>query len=281
MSLSLVLLLFATAASAGGMFEFLPSAEAVTYRVLLVAEQNYADGVNEVRRGAIHASEALRSAIGTTEPAAGISVKTTEACDLTAGGFSDLCRETFADLTERDVAVLYLSCHGLRRRGSVILQFVDGSEMSAEELELLLRSVPGKMILLADFCFSGALVGEELRHSFASPEGPFAGSRYHVLASASARQSSYRIGYGQAEDEIATVFSMALCDAVGWSMRDRRRGPINADTDFDGAVTLWEAYLYTARRVRYYLAIADGGTGSCRQDVVIWPAGDGSVLFRR
>ena len=64
-------------------------------------------------------------------------------------------------------------------------------------------------------------------------------------------------------------------------MEGQRRGSLSADADYSGQITLWEAYRYTLRRVKWYLALADGSTGKYQQDVQIYPEGDGLVLFSR
>ena len=58
-----------------------------------------------------------------------------------------------------------------------------------------------------------------------------------------------------------------------------RAGPLGADRDFDGRVTLNETFLYVSRRVKQYLSRVAGGVYV--QEVVVYPEGDQFVLFER
>jgi len=101
------------------------------------------------------------------------------------------------------------------------------------------------------------------------------GSKYRVIASAHLNQDSYRVGFGGGG--MSTVFARALCDAAGWSMDAGAPSALNADVDYDGAITLDELGRYLTKRVMWYLNIA----GSYTQTVCVYPSADPSILFQR
>ena len=167
------------------------------------------------------------------------------------------------------------------------MHFVDGSVIAACDLEAALRKVPGTIVVIADCCDSGGLIGAYggmsdiaggVISAFAGEDAAFSSSKYKVLTSAAVGQDSYRLGYDLGGNEAITVFAWALCDALGWDVDDQRRGPLSADADYDGSITLWEAYQYTKRRVMWYLSRAGG---QYVQDVQVYPEGDMFTLFER
>lgn len=260
------------------------------YRALLIGEQLYAPDVNSVRTGSVNTVYSMEALLSTALYSSGVGCDVRVELDLSCEEALSAIRETFGGAAGSDVSILYITCHGYYRDGMSILQFCDGSELAACDLELVLRKIPGTVVLLIDCCDSGGFVGtyselsrftDGVMAAFTGGQAPFAGSKYKILASAAIRQDSYRLGYGDGEGEAATVFARALCDGLGWDMDANVRSALNADADYDGKITLWETYLYVSRRVRYYLDIADGGTGSCLQDVQVYPRGDGFVLFER
>lgn len=257
-------------------------------RALLVGEHLYAADVNSVRRGSLNTVYNLESLLGAVTYEGGVRCETTVMTDLSRPAFFEALGSVFSGAKEEDVSILYISAHGYFRDGMSIIQMVDGSEISASDLEAALRKIPGTIVLFIDSCDSGGFIGtyDELEAfsggvvaAFSGEAAPFGGTKYKVLASASLMQDSYRIGAFNTGDEsdTATVFVRALSDGSGWDMANQRRGALNADTDYDGQVTLWEAYLYTSRRVRWYLSVAEGGP--YHQDVQVYPKGDNFVLF--
>ena len=260
------------------------------YRALLIGEQEYQKEVNSARTGAANTLEHLRGLFGLARYGGNTTCAVTTRTDVTAEEAIAAIGEAFRYAKDGDVSIFYLSCHGFFRDGTSILQFVDGSLLAACDLELALRQVPGTVVVLADCCGSGGFVQVEgeakhfadgFARAFAGETPAFADSRYKVLCSAAPEEDSYRLGYGDSEGEVATVFGMALCDALGWDMENRRKGALGADMNYDGRITLWEAYLYTARRVPWYLSLADGGEGRYAQNVQAYPKGDSFLLFER
>lgn len=256
------------------------------YRALLVSVQNYAQDVNSVRMGAVNTVYNLESLMSTANYD-GERCDVTVEIDLTAGETYAAIQTAFADAQEKDVSILYLSCHGYYRDGMTIMQFSDGSEIAACDLEAALRKIPGTIVILADFCDSGGLIAAYdetcsltggVISAFSGEDAAFSSSKYKVLASAALGQDSYRLSFDGTDSGAVTVFARALCDALGWSIDDQRRGPLNADSNYDGEITLWEAYQYSRRRVKWYLSRAGGAYA---QDVQVYPKGDMFVLFQR
>lgn len=256
------------------------------YRALLVSVQNYAQDVNTVRAGAVNTVYNMESLMSTANYD-GVTIDVTVEIDLTADETYAAIETAFSDAQEKDVSIFYLSCHGYYRDGMTIMQFSDGSEIAACDLEAALRRIPGTIVILADFCDSGGLVSaygetsslaDGVITAFSGENAAFSSSKYKVLASAALGQDSYRLSFDGTDGGAVTVFARALCDGLGWSIDDQRRSSLNADSDYNGEITLWEAYQYSRRRVKWYLSRA-GGTYS--QDVQVYPRGDMFVLFRR
>ena len=82
---------------------------------------------------------------------------------------------------------------------------------------------------------------------------------------------------------MATVFARALCDAAGWSIDKNLRSAMRADMDFDRKLTLDELWLYTSKRVMWYLNLASNmsSSGGYVQNVQVYPQNDAAVIFER
>lgn len=254
------------------------------YRALLIGEQNYASTVDKVRTGSINSVENIA---GLLQSFAGTKYEVETLMDAPRDSVIAGIRETFADAADEDVSLIYITCHGFYEAGMSFFVMADGSVLSARDLERELRGIPGEIILLADCCGSGGLIGEvgsaqELVRGvtsvFQGAQGgaSIRGSRYRVIASALLDQDSYRISFsGSDEDGMATVFARALCDAAGWSMDRGTRSAMNADADYDGEITLVELGDYMERRVSWYLALV----GDYAQSVCVYPEGDNFTVF--
>ena len=130
------------------------------YRALLVGEQMYQSGVNTVRTGSVNTVYNLQSLFETAQYE-GESCPTRVEIDITAQELQAAVTEFFAGARECDVSIFYISCHGSARAGETVLQFSDGSELTGSQLERILRAVPGTVVVLADFCDSGGVIGGE------------------------------------------------------------------------------------------------------------------------
>lgn len=258
------------------------------YRALLIGEQNYASTVETVRVGSERSVESIEALLKTAR-FAGAQCEVTTLMDQPRDQVVAGIRSAFADATEQDVSILYITCHGFYRAGMTFFVMADGSVLSAGDLEKELRAIPGDIVLLADCCGSGGLLGaaSDQARMIEGVTGVFQGaigstslktSKYHVLASALLDQDSHRISFsGADESDMATVFARAICDALGWSMDRNAQSAMNADSDYDGEITFDELYRYTSRRVKWYLSLA----GGYAQNVVAGEAGDEFVVFAR
>lgn len=258
------------------------------YRALLIGEQNYASTVETVRVGSERSVESMESLLKTAR-FAGEQCEVTTLMDQPRDRVIAGIRSAFADAAEQDVSILYITCHGFYRAGMTFFVMADGSVLSASDLEKELRAIPGDIVVLADCCGSGGLVGAASDQSrmIEGVTGVFQGaigttslktSKYHVLASALLDQDSHRISFSGADESgMATVFARAICDALGWSMDRGAQSAMNADTDYDGEITFDELYRYASKRVKWYLLLA----GGYAQNVVAGAEGDEFVVFAR
>lgn len=253
------------------------------WRALLIGEQNYASTVETVRLGSANSVESIENLLGLFEDTP-YTVRTL--MDAPRDDVIAAIRETFADASEEDVSLVYLTCHGFYQAGMTFFVMADGSVLAASDLERELRSIPGRIVVLADCCGSGGLIGRAgstddlldgvtgvFQGSVGSPS--ISGSKYFVIASALLDQDSYRISFSDGEDGAATVFARALCDAAGWSIDRAAPASMNADFNYDGAITFSELDAYLSRRVRWYLSLA----GNQTQTVRVYPEGSDFALL--
>lgn len=178
--------------------------------------------------------------------------------------------------SEEDTVVIYLNAHGGSAGGVSWLETREGTRMTARELEAFTRRIPGKVILLLDFCASGGLIGRE---TAGETEGldPFASDKYRVLTSCTAEENSYRVARDYVTEEyLATAFARSFCEGMGWDLIADVPGPLKADIDKTRTVSFDEIYLYTRGRCRYYLS----GSGHV-QTVCIGGAPDGLIMAAR
>lgn len=258
------------------------------YRALLIGEQNYASTVDKVRPGSINSVRSIESLLKTMSFADG-TFETATLMDAPRDSVIAAIRGVFRDAQEGDVSLIYITCHGFYRAGMTFFVMADGSVLSARDLERELRKIPGEIVLLADCCGSGGLLGEGgdtddildgITSVFHGTTGAPAvrGSKYRVIASALLDQDSYRISFSDdSETGMATVFARALCDGAGWSIDRGAQSAMNADVNYDGEITLNELGSYMHRRVNWYLNLAGGYV----QNVRTYPEGDGFALFSR
>lgn len=256
------------------------------YRALLIGEQNYASTVDKVRPGSIRSVESLASLLALSD-FDGEAYHITTLMDAPRDEVIAGLRTAFADAAEQDLSLIYITCHGFYRAGMTFFVMADGSVLSASDLERELRGVPGEIVLLADCCGSGGLLGEasgtdDLLDGILSVFQGLTGgpvlrdSRTHVIASARLDQDSYRISFSDdGSDGMATVFARALCDAAGWSIDRGAPGSKSADSDYNGEITFDELGRYMQRRVQWYLSMA----GGYAQNVQYAPMGKDIILF--
>ena len=269
---------------------------ATKLRALIVGQQMYEEGVNSVRVGSINTAQSV-SFLLQNQNVDGESYETTVLLDSGRAQTLAAIRTAFAEAKEGDISLFYITCHGYYAHGMSFFELYDGSVIAARDLERELRKVPGTVVVIADCCGSGGLIGrassmEDFNRGivqvFSGYVGApsFAGSKYKVIASASLDQDSYRISFDEnvTESDMATVLARALCDGAGWSLGGSRRAALRADADYDRQITFGEIGAYLVRRVPWYLNVAGELAGSSTpytQNVQIYPAGDPLVLFGR
>ena len=269
---------------------------AAKLRALIVGQQMYEEGVNSVRVGSINTAQSV-SFLLQSQNVDGESYETTVLLDSGRAQTLAAIRTAFAEAEEGDISLFYITCHGYYAHGMSFFELYDGSVIAARDLERELRKVPGTVVVIADCCGSGGLIGrassmEDFNRGivqvFSGYVGApsFAGSKYKVIASASLDQDSYRISFDEnvTESDMATVLARALCDGAGWSLGGSRRAALRADADYDRQITFGEIGAYLVRRVPWYLNVAGELAGSSTpytQNVQIYPAGDPLVLFGR
>lgn len=258
------------------------------YRALFIGEQTYASTVEAQRDGSVKSVESVMSLFKSAS-FDGAGYTAFMAMDVSRDAALAAIRKAFEEATEEDVSLVYITCHGFYQAGMTFFLMADGSVLSAADLERALRQVPGEIILLADCCGSGGLLGEAgdtedllegITSVFQGSNGgaSIRGSKFKVIASAKLDQDSHRISFhSDGASGMATVFARALCDAMGWSMERNAASAMKADVNYDGKVTLSELGNYLKRRVTWYLNLA----GDYTQTVCVYPALDNSVVFAR
>jgi hypothetical protein len=150
--------------------------------------------------------------------------------------FEDLIREAFAGAREEDTALLYISTHGVRREnvpGGMALLLSNGEQqegLTPDRLREIMDKVPGRKILMADACRSGALIGRGKEKG----KDYFDDGEYRALVSAGSDEDSW---FWSAEEDEYTgtgYFTEALDSAL------RASDPWQIDPDGDGTVSLKE-----------------------------------------
>ena len=148
----------------------------------------------------------------------------------------NLIRESFAGAREEDTALLYLSTHGVSREGApggMALLLSNGEQeegLTPDRLRRMLDRIPGRKIVMADACRSGALIGKGKTKG----RDFFADGAYRVLVSAGAEEDSW---FWSAEEDEYTgtgYFTEALNSAL------RASDPKQIDPNRDGMVSLQE-----------------------------------------
>jgi len=255
------------------------------YRALLVGEQNYMIDVDTAREGSVRSIEGVMSLLRTAS-FGGTEVSVTALMDAPRDSVIAALRRVFGEARADDVSILYITCHGFYRAGMTQFVMADGSVLSAMDLAGELADIRGTVVVLADCCASGGLIGAEssptdltegIAGAFTGLRGaaPLAGSGIHVIASACLDQDSYRMGD---DSDMATVFGLALCESAGWDLDEGEKAVMRADADGDGKLTLDETTVYLKKSVPRLLREA----GSAYiQTVCAYPEHDTFVWYAR
>lgn len=269
--------------------EVVVEAAPARYRALLIGEENYPASVNDVRPGTKDALTAMAAMLDTMAYGDEKCITTT-ASDLSRQELVRSIRETFAGNADKDISIIYISCHGEYVSGRSYLQLTDGVMMPAQVLESELREIRGKVVLMLDCCASGGAIGagtgpalftEGIQEAFSS--NVFSQSKYLVLCSTELNRQSYRIYLDRnGETMMVTAFVKALCDAGGWDPSVGAGASLPADMDMDGSVTFSELADYTRKRVHAYMSNAQRESGNRYiQNVMTNSPSSPLVLFER
>ena len=255
------------------------------YRALVLGEKNYETG--RTRLGGLNTAEGVAETLR-QQSVNGRRYEVRLQIDSTRESLLDAIADTFAGAREGDVSLFYINCHG-DYDDTAWIELHDGTRVTAAQLEQLLHSIPGRVVVIVDCCRSGAFLGAETAadrftsavcdaFGGAAASSAFASEKYIVLTSAGPDEDSYRRSFSNDSDEasMATIMARSLCEGAGWDIIGDRMCTLKADADRDRVVTLQEIWQYTHRRVLYYLE----GTG-VTQTVRVWPEGDQTPLFGR
>ena len=195
----------------------------------------------------------------------------------TVAGFEQLVADVFRDAKETDIALIYLSTHGLLREEAegrkMSLLLSDGTEeeqLSPESLRETLAGVPGEKVLILDACHSGAVIGCGWEG-----ENLFEDSGCRILVSSGAMEDSWFWNTETDEYTGTGYFTAAMDRAL------RASDPEQIDPDGSGDVSLKEltarlggihgastVYCYPEESgERLFILPADRKTGSRLQGV--------------
>lgn len=252
------------------------------YRALVLGEQTYAAGG---RLGGLNTAEGVADML-MNQSMEGSTYQVQLMLDSTRSEIIEGIRTAFEGAKETDISLFYINCHGAYENGTAYLRLHDESRITVRQLELMLRDIPGKIIVILDFCQSGAFIGAggdfeqfsaETGEVFAGGT-PLTNGRYTVIASASADEDSYRRSFLSENDESSTaaIMGRSLCEGAGWDIIYDRSVTLKADADRSKQITVQEIYEYTKKRVSHYLE----GSG-VTQTVHVFPEGDQTVIFGR
>ena len=251
------------------------------YRALVLGEVSYQDGA---RLGGTNTAQGVYDML-VNQSIDGAAYQARLQLDSTLDEVTEGISLAFAGAKETDISLFYINCHGAYEEGSAFIRLHDETRITVDELAALLDGVGGNVVVILDFCQSGAFIGagEAFGQFSESAENAFAGrtaltgGRYTVITSASAEEDSYRRSFASGDDETSTAAIMArsLCEGAGWDIIYDRSVSLKADADRDRKVTVREIFEYARRRVAHYLE----GT-SVTQTVYLFSDGGGdTVLF--
>ena len=167
---------------------------------------------------------------------------------------------TFAGATSNDVSYFTYSGHGSRNGNTSYICTIDPNWLSVDDLELLLRNIPGKVVILLDSCHSGGFIGksafeqEKETEAFnndvisafnVASKAYLTGEKYRVITACSKDEYSYEIN-SPTFGKYMGQFTSNLLIGCGHS-----KGSLAADTNSDKKITMSEAYTYTKKTVTY------------------------------
>ncbi len=214
------------------------------YRALLVSERLYSDG--RARIGAINTAQGLSDMFQQADMD-GEQYEIAIKLDVTKEQLFAAINQTFLEASDSDVSVFYINTHGGVEGGQPYFELHSGERISPAELEQQTHNVRGKIVLILDYCQSGA---------FIDGQTVFQNEKYIVMTSSSATEDSYRIGSEktQTEASMATAFGRSLSEGAGWDLIADGKTSLKADANGDGKLTVQELNDYAAIRVQNFLS---------------------------
>ncbi len=261
------------------------------YRALLIG-QTY-DGTERQLYGPRNDLDAMRHCL---ERLTSTPFQVTALGNCSVNEIKNAVTSVFSQATEYDVSLFYYSGHG-NADGSLVGAGDNFLSLSPAELKAVLDQIPGRKVIIVDACASGILIGDETEdalssalpsdlsesampdgnrnlcassfvNGFLSPfsrksRGGFQTASYFVLTSAHGAEDSQE---GRIRENGITVtmgfFTFAFCRGCGWNEVKKARRALEADQNFDGAVSIQEAYLYAKTLAASY---------NQEQSADVWP----------
>ena len=178
-------------------------------------------------------------------------------------------RTQFADARPGDVSVIYICCHGHYSYGGVSEYVLVTSAytksksrddlISGTELMAAVSTIPGKVVLILDSCYSGAFLDKFAGRAAANPNLAV------ICSSHGDTRSSYWNVTGR---NSVDFFTYALLEGLGYEEKTGARLSLNADVNGDGVVTVAEAAAYATSKTQIYVAQYSGNAkfhGSAEQ----------------
>lgn len=250
------------------------------YRALVLGEINYTDGS---RLGGENTVRGVYDML-VNQSIDGAAYQTRLQLDSTREEIAEGIRLAFSEAKETDLSLFYINCHGSYEDGSAYIRLHDETRITVDQLESMIQDVPGKIVLILDFCQSGAFIGagEDAEQLAGCTDQTLSGrqaltsGKYIVITSASSSEDSYRRSFtsGTSESSTAAIMGRSLCEGAGWDIIYDRSVSLKADADKDGLVTVQEIFEYTKERVAHYLEGTD-----VTQTVYFYAEDDQTVLF--
>ncbi len=174
------------------------------------------------------------------------------------GSIRSLLMNSFVDADEDDVSLIYIMSHGYYGAAAndyygyyfSIAPNYDKNRPStyitADELMLALRSIPGNVILVLDSCNSGGFIRD------ARSELADCGNIAVFTAQTYDKGASFYVG--KSESSTVEFFTYALCYGLGVQQRSNYLDNMPADVNDDGYVTVEEAFGYARKETKSLIA---------------------------
>ena len=210
----------------------------------------------------------------------GTQYATTMKSNLTADQIISNIKSTFAGATENDISYLHYSGHG-EEDGSLL--GTDFRKVSPSALRTALDTIPGRKVVIIDACFSANLIsnsgtlkssrGTSPSESFVAnfqaafaqrSRGALNTNMYYVITAAGVTEECEE-GYidKKISDMEMGFFTYGYCKGCGWDALTNQTCQLYADKNQDGAVSLYEAYVY---------ANAFAKSINDEQTAAVWPS---------